>query len=81
MIIRKKVIAVLIAMLLLFSLSMMPIDATNEVSRAEIKSVKNTSVQSQNISWKKVAGAQGYQLYYKINNGRFKRAVTTSKRT
>ena len=42
------------------------------LGRAEIKSVKTRTADCQRVYWKKVSGAGGYQLAYKMNSGKYK---------
>lgn len=54
--------------------------AVKKPAKTYITSLKRTAKSSVRLSWKKVSGAKGYQVYMKTNRGGYKRIRTTSAR-
>lgn len=77
----KVVIAMLTAMLMLFSLMPMGVYAAKSApGKAEIKTAKSINHNTVEITWKKMKSAEKYQVYRaKKKDGKYKKVKTTKK--
>lgn len=80
----KKLCTILIAVFVLFAC----IPASSQVYAAAKKpgkvksvSVKVTNQNQISVKWKKVKTAKKYEVYVRVDNGKFKKVKTQKKRT
>ena len=78
----KKVLSVILCVVTAVScLSFSASAKAVKVTAPKIKMVKNINKTTQKIKWSKVKKASGYQLYYKVSGGKFKKLKTFGKNT
>lgn len=75
---HKKILLLAFVFLgLLLQLNTVEVQAANNIKKSSISSVNQTDKQSVKITWKKVSGAKGYSIQYRIQDGNWETKNTT----
>ena len=74
----KKVFLTLTLLLIVFHVNLVMAQAAT-VGKAKVSSVEQTDEKQITISWKKVSGAKGYALQYRVKGGTYKTKETTKR--
>ena len=78
---RLKTITLLLLACVMLACSFSPVKVQAAKSLAAPKVTNSTNVKTMFLSWKKVSGANGYVVYRKVKNEKWKKVAETSKRS
>jgi hypothetical protein len=79
----KKYLSLLLTIIVIGSIIAIPnsVSAKTTVKASKLTSVAQTDLTTAKITWSKVSGAKGYVLYYSTTGSKYKKLITTTKRS
>jgi|GEM_PF-3566469 len=77
---KKRVFAVLTAMLMAFGVFAVQVSAATKVAATKITSAKESGGKV-TLKWDKISGADGYVIYYTVDGGKAKTLKTVTKKS